>query len=116
MFKRIKRYFKTNKEITKVISLSLIVYIIFEVLGALGLVTTYPVGIFQKIVFAILAVGILWASSLKFLKGFNPKLRELVDRNNVDQFEKLPLWLKYSFAFGSLALLFWGLVTIASKL
>jgi hypothetical protein len=114
---RIKKYLKENREIISNLIKAFVFFFAFEILHYFNPgIATYPIAIFQKIAYAVLAVVILWSVALSLINGFNPKLRTLVDRNNIKQFDQLPLWLKYSFAFGILALLFWGLVKAMSSL
>lgn len=117
ILKAIKTFFKTNKEITSVLGISGFLFFFVEILNLAGIGISYPwTVILQKITFAIFSVGIFVVASLTLIKGFNPKLRDLVDRNNIKQFKELTLWQKYILSFGFLALLFWGMVSLASNL
>jgi hypothetical protein len=116
-FINIRNWLRENREITGNLSKAFMFFFAFELLHLFyPSVATYPIAIFQKIAYAILAVVVLWSVSLSLIKGFNPKFRELVDRNNIKQFDKLTLWQKYLLAFGCLAILFWGLIQITSSL
>jgi hypothetical protein len=113
---RSRSFIERNSEYWLTFVVGLTLFIGFDWIGKLLNWSTYPLGIYQKIPFAVVSVSAFIVTSLFLLKALFPNMRKFIDKDNTETFNKLELWQKFAFSLVVFSLLFWGMVKIASGL
>jgi hypothetical protein len=110
------KFTKENSEYWLAGLFALAVFIGFAILGAVLNWHTYPNGVLQKIPFSVIAVAVFAPVALFLLHAVFPNMRDFLDKDNENSFYKLTLWQKYLVSLLVFALLFWGMVMVATSL
>jgi hypothetical protein len=112
-----KKIMKKNKTEYKIGLWSLIVFLTFWVIGLITGQPMFPAGYLAKIPFAALSVVIFWLIVWFIMDKSRPILKEFIDPDTIKNYiEKCTPFQKLLYGFFWFALLFWGLVEIASRL
>jgi len=115
-FTRTRGFLERHSEYWLTFVIGLALFITFDQVGQILNWSTYPIGIYQKIPFAVVSVSAFIVTALFLLKALFPDMRKFIDKDNKETFNKLELWQKFVLSLSVFALLFWGMVRIASTL
>ena len=108
---------KDNKTEYKIGICSLVIFLFMWLIGIITGLPDFPAGYLAKIPFAALSVIAFWLIVWFIMDKSRPILKKLIDPDTIkNHVEKCTPFQKLLYGFLWFALLFWGLVEIASRL